>query len=465
MKKLLIVFILFFAFNAIWSTSLFSQVKYTSSGNFGIGEQNPTARLELKMDGSMKGIQMNCLNYDVDLALRNGSSYGFYWRYKGTGTGNNNDLELWTDGQSGSDVQVYDIHQDGNIGFMKKVGIGTNPSYNFHIQGSNPIALMTTTGTNHYLRLCEGTNSFEGTYFKYDAVYDALNIGIHDPATTSTSDDKNILVMWTNNGHIDFYPQGTAYNHQTFITHPNNYETQCYNVKLGSSDNFWVDGDGDVWHCGLHTISDVSIKENIQDLESSLDIISQLRPVKYNFVEGVFGEKIESTVANDDKIKYGLIAQEVEEVIPEIVSLRHDSLKSISYLDLIPILIEAVKEQQSQITSLNDKIESLTNGELKSAQIITSLNPDIDEIPSLFQNHPNPFNEQTVIKYSIPNIESYATLNIYNLQGAQVKSFKISAIGFGEVIVPASNFSPGIFIYNLIVDGIEIDSKRMILTD
>ncbi len=56
-------------------------------------------------------------------------------------------------------------------------------------------------------------------------------------------------------------------------------------------------------------------------------------------------------------------------------------------------------------------------------------------------------------------------LNVYDLQGSQVKSFKINQTGDGEVIIPGSELDPGLFMYNLIVDGFEVGSKRMILTD
>jgi hypothetical protein len=56
-------------------------------------------------------------------------------------------------------------------------------------------------------------------------------------------------------------------------------------------------------------------------------------------------------------------------------------------------------------------------------------------------------------------------INIYDLQGRQIRSFQIHDPGDGEIIIPASDLNPGIFIYNLIVDGREIDNKRMVLTD
>jgi hypothetical protein len=56
-------------------------------------------------------------------------------------------------------------------------------------------------------------------------------------------------------------------------------------------------------------------------------------------------------------------------------------------------------------------------------------------------------------------------INLYDLQGKQVMSHSIYQNGIGEIIIPATELDPGIYIYNLIVDDYEVDSKKMILTD
>ncbi len=345
-------------------------------------------------------------------------------------------------------------------------GIGTdNPRYLLHLKEADPVMILESTiDHDNTIRLCEGPTSWRGAYIRYDGGLNKLLIGAHSPYGTSTSDDKNVLTIDRNSGQIELNPISTTYNFQSFVTNAPNYETQCYNVKLGSSNNFWVDGDGDVWHSGLHTISDLSLKENILDLSSSLDIINQLRPVKYNFKEGAFGEKMGSSSANKDKIRYGLIAQEVELVLPSLVESRGDSLKAINYVEIIPLLIDAIQIQQEEIEGLMAQISD--SPAYKSAIAQTSSN-DLEGLSSavLFQNTPNPFNENTTVKYSIPSFESYALINVYNLQGNQIKSVEISNTGDGEIVIPVSELYPGLFIYNLIVDGYEVESKRMVITE
>ncbi|MDD6210283.1 MAG: T9SS type A sorting domain-containing protein [Bacteroidales bacterium] len=80
----------------------------------------------------------------------------------------------------------------------------------------------------------------------------------------------------------------------------------------------------------------------------------------------------------------------------------------------------------------------------------------------LYQNSPNPFNGQSSINYYIPeNVEGEIQIKITTLMGQYVKTFKITEIGYGEITLNASEFSPGIYLYSLTLGGKLIDTKRM----
>ena len=117
--------------------------------------------------------------------------------------------------------------------------------------------------------------------------------------------------------------------------------------------------EGDLTVTGTVTSgSDIKLKENVETLENSLEKVCNLRGVSFNRkdIEG-----------NPKQI--GLIAQEVEEVIPEVVSQTADVdedgeetgefTKGISYANLTAVLIEAVKEQNKIIKTLTERIETL----------------------------------------------------------------------------------------------------------
>ena len=68
------------------------------------------------------------------------------------------------------------------------------------------------------------------------------------------------------------------------------------------------------------------------------------------------------------------------------------------------------------------------------------------------------------IKYYIPESTKIAILCIFTLQGDLLLSETITQTGFGEKIINGSELSPGMYLYSLLVDGQEVDTKKMILT-
>jgi len=365
-------------------------------------------------------------------------------------------LALLTIGSTSIFSQVkYDSGGDFGIGT-------TNPLTILDIVENHPVVMIECEEEEYsFLRFINDSRTYQGAYLKYDDDDAEFYLGVHDDDDSNSANDEDVLTIGRSDGQIEFSPISTTYDFESFVTYAPNYETRCYTVDLSGSDNFWVDGDGDVWHSGLHTISDVSLKENIAEIPNAINMLTQLRPVKYNFKTGTFGSDIPN-----EKVEYGFIAQEVEEIIPDIISTRPDGLKTISYLELIPMLVDAVQSQQSEIDELKSTIAGLTQTKKVSTSFTSGNSPmhDIKDA-TLFQNVPNPFDESTIIKYTIPTIDSYARINLYDLQGSQVKSFNISQPGEGDIMIPSSDLEPGLYIYNLIVDGIEVSSLRMVLTD
>ena len=92
----------------------------------------------------------------------------------------------------------------------------------------------------------------------------------------------------------------------------------------------------------FNSTSDVSLKENIQTVQNSVDIVSQLRGVRFDWKD-----------TNNPSI--GVIAQELEKVLPELVT--DGDIKTVNYNGLIGVLIEAIKEQQIKINDLTNKID------------------------------------------------------------------------------------------------------------
>lgn len=86
-------------------------------------------------------------------------------------------------------------------------------------------------------------------------------------------------------------------------------------------------------------------------------------------------------------------------------------------------------------------------------------------VASLSQNRPNPFRTSTVISCVLPDEVSEAFLCVYDLNGNQKMRRDIPQRGSVDITIEGNTLTAGMYIYTLIADGMEIDSKRMILTD
>ncbi|NQX98699.1 MAG: tail fiber domain-containing protein, partial [Flavobacteriales bacterium] len=177
---------------------------------------------------------------------------------------------------------------------------------------------------------------------------------------------------------------------------------------------------------GTVLISDQQFKKNVQNLNNVTVILSQLTPKTYNLDSANY-----TGFRFDTKQHMGLIAQEVEQVLPNLVTnstmlAEHDSLgneispkvdyKSLNYQEFIPLLIAGFNEQQTLIDSLLNEVTALANC-VKEANLCNSgskvIHNDTDDEGTvvqlenlnaiiLDQNLPNPFAEKTTINYTIP---------------------------------------------------------------
>jgi hypothetical protein len=98
--------------------------------------------------------------------------------------------------------------------------------------------------------------------------------------------------------------------------------------------------------------SDARIKTNVQTIDNALDKVISMRGVTYN-----------RTDVDDTSEKVGVIAQEIQEVLPQVVTKDDAGMLGVSYGNLAGVFIEAFKEQQRQIEDLKKQIEFLANNQ------------------------------------------------------------------------------------------------------
>lgn len=261
--------------------------------------------------------------------------------------------------------------------------------------------------------------------------------------------------------------------------------------------NYYVRSDGNVYSKGVLLTSDSICKENIETLPAStLNKIKSLRGVSFNYkednepallsaeeeiVEVPLGAtpEISQQIANEKQRKrIGLVAQEVETVFPEVVRTSFDGTKGILYTDLIGVLIEGIKELQDSLYTQSEQIHALREEMNQLKAMLTSTTPQLPKYGNkgkgilnkgeavLYQNTPNPFNQETEIAYRISPNTTSASICIYNLNGQQLKKYPLSVDSLtGTVSISASELNPGMYIYSLTIDNQVIDSKRMTLTN
>lgn len=244
-----------------------------------------------------------------------------------------------------------------------------------------------------------------------------------------------------------------------------NPQACAYHLTYLNKDRFYVCAEGWLWaERGGYFGSDIKLKQNISKISSPLSTLIKLNGIQFNYIDE--SSTLKSTSSNYTGYRLGLIAQEVEQVIPGIVKTMPDSTKAIAYTDLIALLIEAIKEQQLFINNLKIEIQELneiisSNGSQPTNITNRSIQPS--NSPSLSQNKPNPFNQSTEINYFLPDNVQSANIYIYDLSGSQVKNIPIQNKGEGTIIINGSELKAGIYHYILIVNGQEVDSKKMIL--
>lgn len=226
---------------------------------------------------------------------------------------------------------------------------------------------------------------------------------------------------------------------------------------------------GNVTATTVTTTSDLRLKNNIRQIENgSLSKIMEMNVVRYglknqevNILEPTEEAKYlyspDSDILKQEHI--GLIAQELQQIYPELVNEGDDGYLSVNYIEIVPILIKSIQELKTKVDILeNEAAKSIQKGNENA--MIGGLN--LQAI--LYQNDPNPFTENTTIKCLIPSSIQNAQLYIYDMNGHQIDRMTISERGNASLTIEGSSLDAGMYLYSLITDGAVVDTKRMILT-
>jgi len=249
--------------------------------------------------------------------------------------------------------------------------------------------------------------------------------------------------------------------------------------------------EGDVEITGtLINPSDARFKTNINTISSALNTIEQLHPVTFDFVS-------QQGLSLPNGNQYGLIAQEVEQILPdvvtsEIIPAKFDALgnmtsdtimfKGVNINAFIPIALKGIQElkhqndslktiistYESRFTSIENMLSQCCSQQNRTMQsdvnatIQISADPTMNKQTQLYQNRPNPFNVKTTFAYTLGeggNVE----LIVEDSYGRLVATLVSQNQTPGEYSVDwnAENITAGIYFYSLKVNGIVLVKKAI----
>lgn len=160
-------------------------------------------------------------------------------------------------------------------------------------------------------------------------------------------------------------------------------------------------------------------------------------------------------------IQYGLDVDQLKAVYPELVYEDANGNVSINYVEMVPLLVQSINELKKELAEMKGTSAKKAKAETTGIDKTVS---DIDMV-RMDQNKPNPFSESTVIALNIPQEAQTANIYIYDMSGKQVQSLSVSERGETNITVYASDITPGMYIYTLVVDGKVAVTRRMIVSE
>ena len=234
----------------------------------------------------------------------------------------------------------------------------------------------------------------------------------------------------------------------------------------------------------LFTTSDSRLSENLVSLgnrdnngKATLENVLNMNVVEYNLKsrqfeeipENVDPERVEKLRKELEYLKkedkemtsrrhFGVDAEELQKLYPDLVLVGQDGYLSVNYSELVPLLIRSIQTLKQEL----DEVKSKTNARKRAST--TGVDSSIASSGNiLYQNSPNPFKEQTVIRFKLAEDVKEASVCIFDMTGKTLKKLPISS-GMESVSIGGYELGEGMFLYSLIVNGQEIDTKRMIIS-
>jgi hypothetical protein len=309
-----------------FSTNRNTAMVITSAGLVGIGTTSPSTELHIKAASSYAEVR-------IDGASGGGASLEYY--SNGTQLG-----DIYCDPSYNMIFRNNGATERMRITSTGVLGLGVVPKswYTSGIAvmqfatggalwgfGASNILLSAneyfdTSGTPRYI------DADAATRYQHNAGYHRFSTAPVGTAGAAMTITERLRIH--NNGNVTISDTGTDNGYKLFVN----------GTSAGTS--------------AFQNVSDRRLKKDITLIESALNKVKLLNGVSFNW-----DKTLRPDLALDDKNHLGLIAQDVEEILPQVVTTGIDELKTktIAYSDIVPVLIEAIKELSAEINLLKQK--------------------------------------------------------------------------------------------------------------
>lgn len=323
------------------STNGSERVRVSSAGSFAIGNTNPSALLDVSGNAKTSTLQIGTNPAGVSIGVLGIPNQK---RIYGRNAANSADVNiLYIDGSNG---MVFGPNDAAVIDSSGRFGVGAaSPATTFHLAAAN-VAGNDNIG-NVFIATTDALASDIGGKLTLGALYNATQSyamgGIAGRRENATN--NNVA------GYLQFLTCTSG-------------GTLSERARISSTGGFSVGttanpGTGAIYATGDITAfysSDIRLKKDIEPISEPIKKLMEISGVTYKWNEEYLKDKeVDGYFVRETEV--GVIAQEVEKVLPEVVATRENGYKAVRYEKLVALLIEAVKDQQHQIDELKARLE------------------------------------------------------------------------------------------------------------
>jgi cytoskeletal protein CcmA (bactofilin family) len=370
-------------------------IRIDSAANVGIGVTKPNTNLHVKSNPPHNPLK------DTGVAATSTGSTGYNAGYTFVPLHSGQVTQLATRGDAGEAATIK-LYTDAGV-VLATATVTTSGTTTWDYVNITPVTL--SAGSTYVVATYNG---YTYSYGSLDTPVTSTNIRIlNSRRTASSSFPGSSSSTTTMYGQADItFVEFNAVFEEGNVGIGTTAPEYKFQVRLNTSYEGHITTTG-TWASS----SDSRVKKNVTTLTSSLDKILALRGVRFDQIDN------QNIIPGAGK-NLGFIAQEVEPIIPEIVDTDGNGYKSLQYASLTPVLVGAIQEQQSQISSLYSDLSVTSNG-----QINVSMNVSEEVLASL--GYTETRNEIESAKYSLT--DSTGKLITRISQFSQVTAAKIQS--------------------------------------